>query len=106
MTASKFIKIQVLSTAIALILPIAIYLIMWNSLPEQIQVNVMTNPLYLSRTIVAFVIPAALSVVHLIITFVIRHRAIKEGKPQIMWLCFLLPLLSIIGMIPILTMNI
>lgn len=105
MNASKFTKIQVVSTLVSL-LPIVIYLIAWSNLPEQMQVNVMPSSLYLSRAVVGFVIPIIFTIVHIILTFVIRNHSIKENKPNIMWLSFLMPVMSILGSIPILNMNI
>ena len=105
MNTSSFGKIQVVSTIVSL-LPMVIYLIAWGNLPEQMQVNVMQNPLYLSRAVVAFVIPTILAIVHLILTFAIRNRAVKENKPNLMWLCFLMPAISIVANIPILHVNI
>ena len=105
MNTSNFSKIQVVSTIVSL-LPMVIYLIAWGNLPEQMQVNIMPNPLYLPREVVAFVIPVILAIIHLILTFVIRNRAIKENKPKLMWLCFLMPAISILANIPLLHMNI
>ncbi|MCL2398825.1 MAG: hypothetical protein FWC91_03655 [Defluviitaleaceae bacterium] len=105
MNTSNFTKIQVVSTIVSL-LPMVIYLIAWGKLPEQMQVNVMPNPSHLPRVAVAFILPIILAIVHLIITFVIRNRATNENKPNLMWLCFLSPIISIIANIPILHMNI
>jgi len=105
MKTVNFTKFQVVSTIVSL-LPMVIYLIIWGNLPEQMQVNIMPNPLYLSKAVVAFVIPIVLAIVHLILTFIIRSSATNENKPNIMWLCFLLPIISILGNIPILHMNI
>ena len=98
MKTSSFTKIQVVSTVVSL-LPLAINIITWGNLPERMQVNVMPNPLFLPRVIVAVVIPILLTIVHVVITFIIRNRAIKENKPNYMWLCFLMPAISILAMI-------
>ena len=105
MNTSKFTIIQVVSTLVSLI-PIVIFLIMWGNLPEQMQVNVMPNPFYLSKVMAGFVIPIIVTIIHVIITFVIRKRAIVDNKPNLMWLSFLMPVLSVAGCIPILIMNI
>jgi len=83
-----------------------IYLIAWSNLPQQMQVNIMPNPLYLPRAVVAFVIPAVLAIVHLALTFVIRNDAIRKNKPNLIWLCFLMPAISTVANIPLLHMNI
>jgi len=98
MDTSKFTKIQVISTLISL-LPLAVNLITWGSLPEQMQVNVMPNPLYLPRIVAAVIIPIVGVIIHVSITFVIRNRAIKENKPNYMWLCFFMPAVGILAMI-------
>lgn len=105
MKIANFRKLQVLTT-LASLLPIVMYLVMWNSLPAQMQANIMPTPLLLSRTLVAFVIPAALAIIHLIVSFAIVDRAKKENNPRIMWLCWLMPLVGIIANIPLLLMNI
>ena len=104
MKTSFFTKIQVVSTIVSL-LPMVINLIVWSDLPEQMQVNVMPNSLYLPRAAVVFVIPIILAIVHLIVTFVIRNQATKANKPNYMWLCFLMPVMFILGNILLLNMN-
>jgi len=105
MNTSNFSKIQVVSTIVSL-LPMVIYLIAWGNLPVQMQANIMPNPLYLPRAVVAFVIPVIFAVIHVILTFVIRNHAIKENRPSVIWLCWLLPIISIVANIPLLHMNI
>jgi len=105
MNKSNFTKFQVVSTIVSL-LPMVIYLIVWGNLPAQMQANVMPNPLYLPRAVIAFVMPVVGAFIHLVLTFVIRNRATKENRPNMMWLCFLMPLISIVANIPILHMNI
>jgi len=105
MNALNFTKIQAVSTIVSL-LPMVIYLIVWSNLPEQMQANIMPNPLYLPRAVLAFVIPIVLAIIHLVVTFVIRNRATRENKPNIIWWCFLMPVISIVANIPILHMNI
>jgi len=105
MNTSNFTKIQAVSMVLSLV-PMVIYLIAWGRLPEQLQVNIMPNSLYLSRVVVVFVIPTVLAIVNLILTFVIRKQATKENKPKMIWLCFLMPVLLILGSIPLLQMNI
>ena len=105
MNTSNFTKIQVVSTIVSL-LPMVIYLIAWGNLPEQMQANIMPNPLYLPSVIVAFVIPIIFTVIHVILTFVIRNHAVKENKPNVIWLCWLLPVISIVANIQLLHMNI
>jgi len=105
MNKSNFTKFQVVSTIVSL-LPMVIYLITWGNLPVQMRANVMPNSLYLPRVVIAVVMPIAGALIHLAITFVIRNRATKENKPNMMWLCFLMPLISILANIPILHMNI
>jgi len=98
MNTSKFTKIQVISTLISL-LPLAVNLITWSSLPEQMQVNVMPNPLFLPRIAAAVIIPIVGTIIHIGITFVIRNRALKENKPSYIWLCFLMPAVGLLAMI-------
>ena len=105
MNTSNFTKIQAVSTIVSL-LPMVIYLIAWGNLSEQMQVNIMPDPLYLPRAVATIVIPITLTVVHLILTFVIRNYAIKENKPNAIWLCWLMPVISIVANIPLLHMNI
>ena len=97
MNASKFTKIQATSTLVSL-LPLVINLITWSSLPEQMQVNVMPSPLFLPKVIAAVVIPIVLVIVHVLLTFVIRNRAVKENKPNYIWLCFLMPAVGMLAM--------
>jgi len=98
MNTSFFTKIQAVSTIVSL-LPLVVNIITWHNLPEQMQVNVMPSPLFLPRVVAALVVPILLVIVHIIITFVIRNRAIKENKPNYIWLCFLMPAISILVMI-------
>ena len=105
MNTSNFTKIQAVSTLVSL-LPMVVYLIAWGNLPAQMQVNIMPDPLYLPRAVAAIVIPIALAIVHLILTFVIRNHVIKENKPNTIWLCWLLPVISILANIPLLHVNI
>jgi len=105
MNTSNFIKTQAVSTVVSL-LPMVIYLIVWASLPEQMQVNIMPNPLFLPRAVVAFVMPIIFAIIHFTLTFVIRSYAEKENKPNAIWLCWLMPVISIVANIPLLHMNI
>jgi len=105
MNSSNFTKMQVVSTFVSL-LPMVIYIIVWSNLPEQMQANIMPNPLFLPRAVVAFVVPIALAIVHIVITFVIRNYAKKENKPNTIWLCWLTPIMSIVANIQLLHMNI
>jgi len=98
MNTSKFTKIQVISTLVSL-LPLAFNLITWGSLPEQMQVNIMPNPLFLPRIVAAVFIPIVGVIIHVSITFMIRIHAVKENKPNYMWLCFLMPVVGIFAMI-------
>jgi len=105
MNKSNFTTIQVVSTIVSL-LPLVIYLIVWSILPTQMQVDIMPNPLLLPRAVPAIVIPIVLAIIHLIVTFVIRNYATKENKPNAIWLCWIMPVISILANIPILHMNI
>jgi len=87
-------------------LPIAIFLILWGRLPEQMQVNIMPNPLMLSRTVVTFAIPVALTVIHLIASFAIVNYARKENQSKAIGLCWLTPIINVLAIVPLLLMNI
>jgi len=99
----NFGKIKALTTLLCLA-PIVMYLIMWDSLPEQMRANVMTNPLMLPRIVVALVIPIGLAIVHFVVTFVISSQV--KDNPKVMWCCLIMPIVAFLANIPILLMNI
>ncbi|MCL2438277.1 MAG: hypothetical protein FWE48_06325 [Coriobacteriia bacterium] len=102
---ANFTTIPILST-LACLLPVALYIAMWNRLPDQMQANMMTDALTLPTVVVAFVVPALILAVHLVTVFTTINRAKGENNPKLLWALWLTPAVAIVANVALIMVNI